>query len=250
MNSKTLKVCIAAVILCISGYFLLLKPSDNQENIETDSVNTTASKELIKSEEVSDSHLIPKPIATPTKNSAPMKTLAAEAHQEAAADDNTALGDSFWSASEAARDYFENSDELPVDFSTADYFEIDSERMKTLDIGDTLTMDLPGANNIAAEVTRVKDTISGNRVITANIPGQAHGAGAVITLGDSVVYGKIYTDGGTFVMQGNNGMAWITDANSLIQNHKEFMPTPPVNTPADQEPSPEAAALDAASKQN
>ncbi|MFA0790857.1 hypothetical protein ACCI51_09900 [Microbulbifer echini] len=129
---------------------------------------------------------------------------------------------SLWSESDLAREVLHENGRLPVDLNGETYLELDMERLRGLETGDYVDIDLPGLESVYdAQVGDVEQHASGNKSVQLNFLGQSRLHGATLTIGKSSVYAQLNTPAGSYTLEAQDGYAWIAPNGALISNHVE-----------------------------
>ena len=113
----------------------------------------------------------------------------------------------------------EDSWTLPAirdDVQNARLAGFDRHQIGALQKGDVMTIPIPQTNrSYLVNVTAVKTTKNGNKVIRGRIDGTLNGS--IFTLGKSGLFATVGTPDGIFNVNGHDSLAWIVEAREL--NH-------------------------------
>ncbi len=189
------------VLVLGAGYFFWLK---NQPAPESESAKLPEPKMVI--------------------DKVPVKTASSEVAEDVSVPEGEieTAEKSLWTESELAKEVLHENGLLPVDLNGETYLELDVEKLRSLEVGDYIDIDLPGIDgSYDAQVGEVELHASGNKSLQVNFLGQARLHGATFTIGKNSVYAQLNTPAGSYTMEARDGYAWIAPNGALIQHHVE-----------------------------
>ena len=131
-----------------------------------------------------------------------------------------------WHESEASQQVMQEAGVMPPDIANEAYIEVDLDELLTVELGESLDLYIPqlgGSYN--GEVDHISEHPNGDRTIEAFIPGAGSLYSAVITIGESAIYGNIATQEDVFILEGVGKHAWIAPKSAMIAKHQERIPS-------------------------
>lgn len=135
------------------------------------------------------------------------------------ADDSVLV--TLWEESEKAREFLQSIPEkLPGDLAGEAYIEVNTQHIKTMQLGDTFELTVPQlGTSLSAEVDMVTEHPNGDKTIEANFPGMDKYYSVVFTVGASNSYAQVSTPDGVYLLEAHGDYAWIASRHSLVASH-------------------------------
>ncbi len=126
-----------------------------------------------------------------------------------------------WEESEKAREVLQaNPEKLPGDLAGEAYIELNTQQMKSMQLGDVFELTIPQlGTSLAAEVDMVTEHPNGDKTIEANFPGMDKYYSVVFTIGAANSYAQVSTPDGVYLLEAQGDYAWITSRQSLVASH-------------------------------
>ncbi|WP_281559540.1 hypothetical protein [Thalassomonas sp. RHCl1] len=209
---KALMILTGLAAVAAIAFWLNSTGSDTQASKD----ETKAQVSAVAQVEVPHKHLVAHqhahPVQPKTHSPAAPKSNIAAAVQH---DDYPA--DPVFTQSETAEKVLKASGKLRENLRGEVYLEIDNKHLTSLEVGDTLKLEVPFFDMYYdAEVASTDQDSHGNKTINASFALNDETYNTTLTINDHAIYAHINTPYGIYSLAGDGQYAWMAESSDLV----------------------------------